>query len=141
MANKYLDSVGLSHLWGKVKDGLAAKGSGLAYDGGFIYLKDANGNVLGKGIDATPFIKDGMLDDVTIIEATEDSPVNYEGVEYTSGKFIKFSWNTAAGAGKVDFLKVDEIGKTYSGSDSISIIKINRSFLILSHPPPAPQSL
>ena len=139
MANKYLDSVGLSHLWGKVRDGLAAKGSELSYENGYIYLKDANGNQLGNGIDASPFVKDGMLYDVTTVTATEDNPIAYDGQgtgdngDYVNGeKFIKFIWNvdkpsedgsgtTSEDGKKVDYIKADEIGKIYSGSDSISI--------------------
>lgn len=120
MAKSYLDSTGLSHVWSKVKSGLNSKGSELTYEDGRIWLLDADGNKLGNGIDAAPFIKDGMLDDVTIVEASTDNAISYEGKSYTSGKFIKFIWNTD-GSPKVDYLKVDEIGKTYTGSDSITI--------------------
>jgi hypothetical protein len=132
MANKYLDITGVSTLWGAIKaknselqtsleTAIAGKGSELVYDDKTqaIVLKDANGNQLGS-VDAKPFIKDGMLDDVVIYTATGNE-VDYNGVPSTKGEqFIKFIWNTSAGT-KTDFIKLSDISKTYSGSDSIGI--------------------
>jgi hypothetical protein len=61
-----------------------------------------------------------MLENVSIIEATEDAPIKYGLDEYTSGKFILFDWNEDSGDKKV-YLKVDEIGKVYQGSETITI--------------------
>lgn len=132
MANKYLDINGVSTLWTAIKTknselqtslekAIASKGSLLTYDktAQAIVLKDANGKELGS-VDAKPFIQDGMLDDVVIYTATGNE-VDYNGVPSVAGEqFIKFVWNTSAGT-KTDFIKLSDISKTYSGSDSIGI--------------------
>lgn len=144
---KYLDQEGLKYLWGKITDAdnanqtktdeaLALKGGYIEYaNDGFIKLwaSEADSKTEGKNplskFDASAFIADGMLDDVTIIASSEDTPINYEGTEYTDGtKFIKFSWNAenADGTQKVDYLKIDEIGKVYTGSSSINIDENNQ---------------
>ena len=51
-----------------------------------IILRGKNNVNLGS-VDATPFIKDGMLDDVNIVEATSSNPIGGK----TSGKFIVFT--------------------------------------------------
>lgn len=133
MANKYLDINGVSTLWGAIKaknselqtsleTAIASKGSSLTYDetAQAIVLKDANGNELGS-VDAKPFIKDGMLDDVEIYTAIGDEVDNNDGTTSTKGEqFIKFTWNTVYGP-KTDFIKLSDISKTYSDSDSIGI--------------------
>lgn len=133
MANKYLDITGVSTLWSAIKaknselqsaleTAIAGKGSALVYDetAQAIVLKDANGHQLGS-VDAKPFIKDGMLDDVEIYTATGNEVANDDGTTSTKGEqFIKFTWNTAYGS-KTDFIKLSDISKTYSDSDSIGI--------------------
>lgn len=115
----YLDQTGVEVLWNAVKGQVATKGSSITYDEAqkMIYLKDANGKILGNGISAAPFIKDGMLTDVSIISSSAENPITYEDVVYNDGtKFIAFTWNTDAGI-STDYLKVDEIGKIYSGAE------------------------
>jgi hypothetical protein len=41
--------------------------SDVKYENGFIKLYDANGDVIGKGFDASPFIVDGMIDTVDFV--------------------------------------------------------------------------
>lgn len=142
MANKYLDITGVSTLWNAIKgrdeevrtslttlingqaagddnEAILGKGSELVYENKHIVLKDASGNSLGS-IDASPFISDGMLDDVEIYTA-KGNEVDYNGVESTTGdQFIKFTWNTTTG-NKVDYIKLSDISKTYSGSTTIGI--------------------
>ena len=62
----------------------------------FINIVDANGNKIGAGFDASPFIVDGMLDDV-----------DFEMVEGVKTNNLVFTFNTAAGKEtiKVDFTK------------------------------------
>lgn len=141
---KYLDQAGLEYLWGKIKAEDAANQSttntALAQKGGYIEYDETNQLIKlwaseeAKNIEgATPlssfstaaFIKDGMLDDVDIVTSSESLPIKYGDVTYKDGtKFIGFTWNTDAGT-KTDYLKIDEIGKTYEGSDSISISDTN----------------
>lgn len=108
---KYLDEEGLRHLWAKIDgrfDNVEAAVSGigytLSYDETGKTIKLMNGEDTVGSIDAAPFIKDGMLDDVEIVEATTENPINGE----EEGKFIKFTWNTD-GDKKVDYIKVTDI--------------------------------
>lgn len=136
---KYLDQEGLKYLWGKITDAdnanqvetekaLATKGGYIEYaKDGFIKLwaSEADSKLEGatplSSFDASAFIADGMLDDVTIVTSSEDNEIIYNETSYTDGtKFIKFTWNTE-GNNKVDYLKIDEIGKVYTGSTSIEI--------------------
>lgn len=139
MANKYLDLTGVDTLWKAVKaedEKIDAKATNLINDLSFVY--DANAKTitlkgnkttvdgedsygLNTTISTADFVKDGMLEDVSIVTSGTDNPIAYEGTTYTDGtKFIKFLWNTD-GTSKVDYLKVEEIAKTYVGSDSITI--------------------
>ncbi len=137
--NKYLDYEGLSYFWEKAKNVMTtADNSKVGYievskgnDGlnfwNFEPTYDDKGNVsngatLIFSADDLLFeaLKDGMLENVSIIEATSTNPIMYNDVEYTSGKFIVFDWNIDGGDKKV-YLKVDEIGKVYQGSETITI--------------------
>jgi hypothetical protein len=142
---KYLDYEGLEYLWSKIKAKDAANQSttntALAQKGGYIEYDETNQRIKlwaseeAKNIEgATPlssfstaaFIKDGMLDDVDIVTSSESLPIKYGDKTYKDGtRFIGFTWNTEAGA-KKDYLKIDEIGKTYDGSDSINISDDNK---------------
>lgn len=84
-----------------------------------IKLLGKEGADLGS-VDAAAFIKDGMLDDVEIVEASEESPVG----ENTSGKYIVFTWNTD-GNTKTDFIAVSELAKTYVPGAAITISDSN----------------
>lgn len=137
--NKYLDYEGLSYFWEKAKNVMTtADNSKVGYieisegnDGlnfwNFKPTYDSEGNVsngatLIYSADDLLFeaLKDGMLENVSIIEAKPTNPIIYDDVEYTSGKFIEFDWN-ADGEDKKVYLKVDEIGKVYQGSETITI--------------------
>lgn len=68
-------------------------------------------------VDASSFIKDGMLEDVTIVEATETDPVG----EYTSGKFIYFTWKILDGETKTNFIAVSDFVSDYISGNGITI--------------------
>ena len=131
--NKYLDITGVRTLWGAIKTAdddlraaLSAKGASIAYDEGThkIVLKNAAGEPLGQGIDATPFIKDGMLNDVEVWAVPADG-ATVDGTLYEEGtKFIKFTWNTDGGS-KTDYILLSDIATTYKGSESIEISEDN----------------
>lgn len=70
-----------------------------------------------SSIDATDFVKDGMLSSVEVVEASEGSPID----GHTSGTYIKFTWNTDSGKAKSTIIEANKIGKIYSGSTSIKI--------------------
>lgn len=147
--SKYLDSTGLTHLWGKILEqdadvrtttdaALAGKGGHITYDDTNRMIKlwakagdenDPSATPL-SSIPVGDFVKDGMLSDVEIVTAgSVDNPaIDYDGKgtgedgSYIAGeKFIKFTWNADAGEEKVDYLKVDEIGKVYTAGSGIAI--------------------
>ena len=121
---QYLDYSGLVTLWSKVKSADAVN-TGLIHDlqnqinalptdysrvndmdivdGQLVLMAD--GEQVGVGVSVKDFVADGMVDDIAIVEATEENPINGE----TSGKFIQFTWNTAAGS-KVEYLPTSELG-------------------------------
>lgn len=108
---KYLDEEGLRYLWEKIDgrfDNVEAAVSGigytLSYDETGKTIKLMNGENTVGSIDAAPFIKDGMLNDVEVVEAKPENPINGE----EEGKFIKFTWNTDS-AKTVDYIKVTDI--------------------------------
>lgn len=152
--SKYLDSTGLAHLWSKITAEDLKSAVKLFYNEETrqIELKDGTGNTIeGSGISAAPFLKDGMLDDITIVTSSIESPVTYgEDAEgnpktYTDGtKFIAFYWNVEAGDTdpdtegvqvKVDYLKVDEIGKIYTAADKGGIAIADDNSISISDAP------
>lgn len=70
------------------------------------YLADENGNKQGDGIDAKPFIKDGMLSDV-----------EYNAANNT----LTFTWNTDAGESKTDTVVLSDILDPYQAVDTDTI--------------------
>jgi hypothetical protein len=152
--SKYLDSTGLAHLWGKITAEDLKSAAKLSYNEETrqIELVDGTGNIIaGSGISAAPFLKDGMLDDITIVTSSIESPITY-GVDaegnpktYTDGtKFIAFYWNVEAGdidpdtegvQVKVDYLKVDEIGKIYTAADKGGIAIADDNSISVSDAP------
>lgn len=93
---KYLDETGLQHLWSKIEDKFVDNDElSLSYDSESKKIQlNVNGEV--KADLATDFIKDGKLESVEIVEATEDNKITINGEEKTSGKFIKFTWNAVS---------------------------------------------
>ena len=127
---QFLDYEGLKTLWAKIQNADAAtnaaiatlksevddkfenlpeiptdysKVDGLTIQGSQLKLT-AGTETVGAGVDITSFVADSMLDDIDIVDATEESPI--EGA--TSGKFIKFTWNLAAGS-KVKYLSAADL--------------------------------
>lgn len=96
------------------KTALADYVANVEYAEGKILFKNAEGTQLAE-VDATPFIKDGMLSDVEIYTATADDADLMEGEKY-----IKFVWNTD-GEAKEDYILASEIGATYSAGEGIEI--------------------
>lgn len=134
MANKYLDYEGLKTLWSQIegkfvdntelensiKDYFKKEDVSMSYENGTIKLV-VNGAERGS-IDATPFIKDGMLDDVavkTVIAALPEGQTellpnqilasSVEGIAVAGDKVIEFVWNTGDSTTKVDYIKTTDI--------------------------------
>ena len=87
-----------------------------------IVFKNADDTQLAE-VDATPFIKDGILEDVDVVVIEEVPEENPHGL-VAGEKYIKFVWNTD-GESKEDYILASEIGATYTGSDSIEISSEN----------------
>lgn len=139
-AKTYLDQAGLSELVSQIKT---------RYDGSFTDIKIEKGTAEDKDVynqdtdstitylkfknaagemtpvDASQFVKDGMLNDVEVITLKKDETVDLGNEKVGEGtKLIKFTWNTDAGD-KVDYIKVDEIGKVYSAGDGVDLSSTN----------------
>ena len=147
MANKYLDLTGVGELWklikaadDKVKTAITEEldkmagtaGATIAREDGKIVLKNAKKEIISSFSEAD-FVKDGVLQGVEIITATEGA-FTYDGSEVKAGeKFIKFTWNTDAGAGvedndsvsNVTYLKVSEIAPAYTGTGGVVVNSSN----------------
>ena len=133
---KFLDLAGVKTLWSAISAAdntltnatntlSSTKAGYISYDAGTkrINLWASEGDVAMSDkqplsyIDATDFVKDGMLSSVEVIEASEGSPVD----GHTSGTYIKFTWNTDSGKEGSTIIEASKIGKIYSGSTSINI--------------------
>lgn len=75
-------------------------------------------------IDATPFIKDGMLSDVEVVTIVADEEGNVPEGTVAGEKYIKFTWNTD-GSEKVDYVLASAIGATYTPGEGIAISESN----------------
>ena len=106
------------------KTALADYVADVEYVDGKILFKNAEGTQLAE-VDATPFIKDGMLSDVEVVVIEKDAEGNIPEGTVEGEKYIKFTWNTD-GKEKVDYVLASEIGATYVGSDSIEISEDNQ---------------
>lgn len=106
------------------KTALADYVADVEYADGKILFKNAEGTQLAE-VDASPFIKDGMLSDVEVVVIKKDEEGNIPEGTVEGEKYIKFTWNTD-GEEKVDYVLASEIGATYEGSDSIEISTDNK---------------
>lgn len=107
----------------KLEGDLANYISTVSYEDNKIIFKNASDEKLGE-VDATPFIKDGILDDVEVVVIEEVDEDNNPHNLVAGEKYIKFVWNTD-GDSKEDYILASEIGATYTGSDSIEISSEN----------------
>ena len=133
---KFLDLVGVKTLWSAISAAdntltnttntlSSSKAGYISYDAGTkrinLWASEGDAAMSDKQplsfIDATDFVKDGMLSSVEVIEASEGSPVD----GHTSGTYIKFTWNSDSGKSEYTIIEASKIGKIYSGSTSINI--------------------
>lgn len=135
---QYLDYTGLSHFYDKLKsryDGCTFNSIVKSADGKKITFTPLEGQAV--EINTEDFIKDGMLNDVSIWTKTsaEEFVPGYDTTEADGStkintkigdKFIMFKWNVDSKDGegkvKVDYIKTTDIGMTYVGkADEIVI--------------------
>lgn len=160
MANnhKYLDYSGVQTLWTAIKNRdeaiSASKAGYIHYDESAKVIqlwsskadcdaynaapaKDAEGVPQPiSSMNASSFVKDGMLQDVSIVKArdTESGFVTYlapgaaEPTDYNDDTlFIQFVWNTDAGS-KTDYIRLTDIAPVYEEGTGISIVDNKISF-------------
>lgn len=145
MAEKYLDYSGVQTLWTAVKDRddkiAAGKAGYITFDASskalqlwaseeaYTASKSDESIVPISTVDASPFIKDGMLSDVKIGPANEvDGGIYYNGKTYTDDTlFIQFVWNTDAEE-KTDYLLLTDIAPVYTEGEGIDITDNKISF-------------
>lgn len=99
----------------------------LTYKDNKIQLLGKDGADLGT-VDATPFIKDGMLEDVEIVEASEEKPIGENKV----GKFIVFTWKVQDGETKIDYIPVADLAKTYVAGNAIELTESNEIAVVVA---------
>ena len=92
-----------------------------------IVLLGKNDVELGN-VDAAPFIKDGMLEDVAIVEASEEQPIG----ENKSGKYIVFTWKVQDGETKTDWIPVADLAKTYTAGNAVEITEANEIAVVVA---------
>ena len=133
---KFLDLDGVRTLWSAISAAdntlttatntlSSSKAGYISYDADTkrinLWASEGDAAISGKlplsSIDASAFVKDGMLSSVEVVEASEGSPVD----GHTSGTYIKFTWNTDSGKAESTIIEASKIGKIYSGSTSINI--------------------
>ena len=93
-----------------------------------IYLYGKNDEVIGQGVDATDFIKDGMLDSAELyIKSADATPAPEEGEDtrtqeekLAKGTYIKLEFNTDAGSDPI-YVDVTTLIDAYYGGDGIAI--------------------
>lgn len=145
MAEKYLDYSGVQTLWNAVKtrdEQFAAKKAGyIAYDSvnktiqlwasetDYEISKTNSEIVPISTVDATPFIKDGILEEVRIMPANEaEGPIEYKGETYTDDTlFIRFKWNAESGKTS-DYILLTDIAPVYTKGEGINIENNKISF-------------
>ena len=71
-------------------------------------------------IDYRPFVKDGMLDSVSIVVKTDEDPETGEPTGEEAGTYLKFIFNTDAGKEAI-YLNATEFVNVYVGDDYINI--------------------
>ena len=93
--------------------------SDVKYEGGYINLYDENGNKIGDGFDASPFVVDGMLDSVS-----------FEEVEGVKTNNLVFTFNTSSGKENitVDFSKY--VDTYHADGSSIELNSESKTFSV-----------
>ena len=140
--NKYLDSTGLTYLWGKIKAEAeaqaAARAGYIKYDPSAQTItlwpsEDASkvdGATAMSTINVGDFLADGMVQNVeTVVAKDVAGGITYKNETYVGEEvFIKFSFgdydsdpDTEGVQPKVIYLKADEVGKIYTAGDGISL--------------------
>lgn len=82
-------------------------------------------------VDATPFIKDGMLEDVEVVTIEADDQGRVPEGLIAGQKYIRFVWNINDGMYsygqelKVDYIPVSDLAKTYTPGTAITISESN----------------
>lgn len=74
-------------------------------------------------VDATPFIKDGMISEATLV-------TDPEGQE--AGKYLMFKWNTDSGISDPTYVPLTELVDVYTAGDAIAISDNNEISVVVA---------
>lgn len=84
-------------------------------------------------VDASAFIKDGMLDDVSVETIVADEEGNVPAGTVAGEKYVKFTWKVQEGEVlKTDYIAVADLAKTYVAGNAISISENNEIGVVLA---------
>lgn len=84
-------------------------------------------------VDAAAFIKDGMLDDVSVETIVADEEGNVPAGTVAGQKYIKFTWKVQDGEElKTDYIAVADLAKTYVAGNAISISDNNEIGVVVA---------
>lgn len=86
-----------------------------------INLYDANGEKIGEGFDATPFIVDGMLENVNFVDDSDSDAVNTT---------LRFTFNTDSGKKEIDVDFSEYVDVYHADNSSIALDSATNTFSV-----------
>lgn len=98
-----------------------SQASDVKYEGGYINLYDANGEKIGDGFDASPFIVDGMLKSVSFVDDSDSETINTT---------LRFTFNTDSGVKDIDVDFSDYIDTYHADGSSIELNSSTNTFSV-----------
>ena len=98
-----------------------SQASDVKYEGGYINLYDANGEKIGDGFDASPFIVDGMLKSVSFVGDSDSETINTT---------LRFTFNTDSGVKDIDVDFSDYVDTYHADGSSIELNSSTNTFSV-----------
>ena len=98
-----------------------SQASDVKYEGGYINLYDANGEKIGDGFDASPFIVDGMLKSVSFVDDSDSETINTT---------LRFTFNTDSGVKDIDVDFSDYVDTYHADGSSIELNSSTNTFSV-----------
>ena len=98
-----------------------SQASDVKYEDGYINLYDANGEKIGDGFDASPFIIDGMLKSVSFVDDSDSETINTT---------LRFTFNTDSGVKDIDVDFSDYVDTYHADGSSIELNSSTNTFSV-----------
>ena len=98
-----------------------SQASDVKYEDGYINLYDANGEKIGDGFDASPFIIDGMLKSVSFVDDSDSETINTT---------LRFTFNTDSGVKDIDVDFSDYVDIYHADGSSIELNSSTNTFSV-----------